>query len=202
MKSRLFSFLAGVLTVVVIGALTAPALASDGALTLTAHPVQVLVNGEVFRPKDSQGNDTLVFVSDGVTYAPVRALAEAYGLEVGYDDARNLVTVSSAPAKPASADFADQWTLKKKPVTDYGDEHIYTAIYSGSLGMSDFKAWWKSFDSAYIHGCAEQLAADAQSLEGGNVTMYFSYNGYALGTAYAFGDYEQSNFTAASIWIK
>ena len=202
MKSRLFSFIAGVLTVVIIGASTVPALATDGALTLTAHPVQVLINGEVFRPKDSQGNDVPVFVSDGVTYAPVRALAEAYGLEVGYDAVRNLVTVGSVPAKPASADFANQWTVKKKPVTDYCDEHIYTATYSGTLGMSDFKAWWKSLDSAYIQSCAEQLAADAQSLEGGSVTMYFSYNGYSLGTAYAFGDYEQSNFAAASTWIK
>ena len=202
MQSRMFSFIAGVLTMALIGTSTVPALATDGALTLTAHPVQVLINGEVFRPKDSQGNDVPVFVSDGVTYAPVRALAEAYGLEVGYDAVRNLVTVGSVPAKPASADFANQWTVKKKPVTDYCDEHIYTAIYSGTLGLSDFKAWWKSLDSAYIRSCAEQLAADAQRLEGGSVTMYFSCNGYSLGTAYAFGDYEQSNFTAASIWIK
>ena len=202
MKKRLISYLAGVVTAITIVALPVSALASDGALTLAVHPVRVLVNGEVFQPKDSQGNDVMVFVSDGTTYAPVRALAEAYGLEVGYDAARNLVTVNAPAVSAAQEDFSSRWTVKKKPVTNYGDESIYTASYNGDLGMSDFKAWWKSFDLAYIQSCAEQLAADAQSMEGGKVTMYFDYSGYMLGSAYAFGGLEQSNFTIAGTWIK
>ena len=202
MKKRLISYLAGVVTAIAIVALPVSALASDGALTLAVHPVRVLVNGEVFQPKDSQGNDVMVFVSDGTTYAPVRALAEAYGLEVGYDAARNLVTVNAPAVSAAQEDFSSRWTVKKKPVTNYGDESIYTASYNGDLGMSDFKAWWKSFDLAYIQSCAEQLAADAQSMEGGKVTMYFDYSGYMLGSAYAFGGLEQSNFTIAGTWIK
>lgn len=196
MKSKLFSFIAGVLTMLLIGAATVPVLASDGALTLAAYPVRILVNGEVFQPKDA-----MVFIADGVTYAPVRALAEAYGLEVGYDGTRNLVTVDS-PAANAPKDFASQWTIREKPVTNYGDEKIFTASYNGDLGMSEFKAWWKSFDLAEIQAEAEVLAADAQSVVNGKVTMYFDYNGYALGTAYAFGAFEQSNFKAAGVWIK
>ena len=203
MKGRMVSYLAGALTTLVIGTATVPALASDVALTLTAHPVRVLVNGEVFQPKDAQGHDALVFSSDGVTYAPVRALAEAYGLEVGYDAEQNLVTVNAPAVSVVSEDFASQWTVKRKPVTNYGDESIYTATYSGQLGMNDFKAWWKSLDLAYIQSCAEQLAADAQSMAGGTVTMYFDYQGYMLGTAYAFGeDRTQSNFRLAAVWIK
>ncbi len=37
---------------------------------------------------------------------------------------------------------------------------------------------------------------------GYKVTMYFSYGTYMLGTAYAFGSFEQSDFTPASVWIK
>ena len=205
MKGKLLSYVAGVVTAITIVALPVSALASDGAFTLAVHPVRVMVNGEVFQPKDAQGNDALVFTADGVTYAPVRALAEAYGLEVGYDAAQNLVTVNSPDLIPAAVgpeDFSSRWTVKKKPVTDYGDESIYTASYNGGLGMSEFKAWWKSFDLAYIQSCAEQLAAEAQGMAGGRVTMYFDYNGYMLGAAYAFGNLEQSNFRIADTWIK
>lgn len=206
MKSRIASYLAGVLTVVLIGTFSVSALASDGALTLTAHPIHILVNGEVFQPKDAAGNDALVFVYNGTTYAPLRALAESYGLEVGYDAASNTATVTGTagqkPAAPAD-DFISQWTVKEKPVTNYGDEKIFTVNYSGSLGTEDFKAWWKSFDMDYIKACAEQIAAEAQSLHPGyKVTAYFNYGSQMLGTAYAFGDYEQSNFKLAGVWIK
>lgn len=206
MKSRITSYLAGVLTVVLLGAFSVSALAADGALTLTANPINILVNGEVFRPKDAAGNDALVFVYNGTTYAPLRALAEAYGLEVGYDSTSNTAavtgSVSRKPAAPAD-DFISQWTVTEKPVTNYGDEKIFTVKYSGSLGTEDFKAWWKSFDMDYIEACAEQIAAEAQSLNPGyKVTAYFNYGSQMLGTAYAFGDYEQSNFKLAGIWIK
>ena len=47
-----------------------------------------------------------------------------------------------------------------------------------------------------------ELAAEAQSMAPGyKVTMYFSYGTYMLGTAWAFGDFEQSNFTPSTVWI-
>lgn len=210
MKGKITSFLAGVLCVVLLAGASVTALAADGSLTLNVNPIKVLVNGEVFEPKDASGNDVMVFTYNGTTYAPLRALAEAYGLEVGYDAERNIATVSNPALKApttetetVSSDFASQWTIKEKPVTNYGDEKIFTATYSGTLSVSEFKEWWKSFDDAEIARAAEQLAAEAQSLvQGYKVTMYFSYGSYNLGTAYAFGTYEQSNFNIADIWIK
>lgn len=32
--------------------------------------------------------------------------------------------------------------------------------------------------------------------------MYFSYDSRSLGTAFAYGDYEFSNFNPAGVWIK
>lgn len=69
--------------------------------------------------------------------------------------------------------------------------------------MEDFKEWWKSFSGEEIAAGMEQLAAAAQSLNPGyTVTMYFSFGQYSLGTAFAYGDYEFSNTTAAKVWIK
>ena len=209
MKSRLLSFVAGVAAALLLVALPVTALASDGSLTLTIHPIKVLVNGEVFQPKDVQGNDVLVFTYDGTTYAPLRALAEAYGLEVGYDAANNIATVNSpdcrpvaVPSVPEARDFTAFWTVEEKPVTNYGDEKVFTATYNGGLGMAEFKSWWKSLTAEEIAHGAEQLAAEARAMAPGyTVTMYFSYGSYMLGTAWAFGGLEQSNFRPASVWI-
>lgn len=207
MKNRFSSFLAGALVMLMLIALPVSALASDGALSLKVYPINILVNGEVFQPTDANGNKVMVFTYNGTTYAPLRALAEAYGLDVGYDAKSNTATVTN-PTKvsgtPAVADsFTSVWTVKEKPVTNYGSEKVFTASYNGSLGTSEFKSWWKSLSAEEIAREAEKLAAEAQSLNPGyTVTMYFSYGQYSLGTAFAYGDYEFSSFSPASVWIK
>lgn len=206
MKAKLISFFTGMLTVVLLMGLTVSALAADGSLSLSVNPIRVMVNGEVFQPKDAQGNDVLVFTYNGTTYAPLRALAEAYGLEVGYDAANKIATVNApgtASVPTPATDFASQWTVAEKPVSDYGSEKIFTAVYSGSMSISQFKSWWKSMNAADIEAWAEQMALEAQSLVPGyTVTMYFSYGSYNLGTAYAMEGYQFSNFKPAGVWIK
>ncbi len=61
--------------------------------TLKVSSINIEVNGKVFQPKDANGKPVSVFVYSGTTYAPLRALAEAYGLTVGYDSTKKLATV-------------------------------------------------------------------------------------------------------------
>lgn len=201
---RITYFLSGALAALLISSATVSAFASSGLITLNVQPVQVMVNGKIFQPKDAQGRDALVFTYNGTTYAPVRALAEAYELTVGYDAARNMATVSSAAqAANHNGSFPAQWTVTEKPVTRYGNEHIFTAVYSGSLSMNDFKSWWKSMNGADLKAQAEQMALDAQSLTNGSeITMYFSFGSYNLGTAFAQSGCTFSNFDPAAVWIK
>lgn len=210
MKKRFLSFAAGALTALLISATTVTALAASGAIRIEVSPINVLVDGEVFQPKDAKGNDVMVFTYNGTTYAPLRALAEAYGLEVGYDGERHIATVSKQPTQtqPPIADtgyagFEKQWTVKEKPVTNYGDEKIFTATYSGDLSRSEFKAWWKSYDLSTIKEYAERMMAEVQSeVPGYIVTAYFSYGQYNLGSVHAESDFTGSNFDAAGVWIK
>lgn len=213
MKSRVLSFLSGMIVMLMLVGLPVTALAASGALTIEVSPIKVMVNGGVFQPKDVNGNDVMVFTYNGTTYAPLRALAEAYGLEVGYDAKNNIATVTSPtavpmPTAPAAqsgnyASFEREWTVEEKPVTNYGNEKIFTVTYSGPLSMSEFKAWWKSFDKETIKEYAERIAEEAQSLVPGyTVTAYFTYGQYNLGTAYADGTISGSNFDAAGVWIK
>ena len=81
----------------IVTALSTSILASGQFMTIDVDPsIKILVDGEEFRPKDANGNDVMTFSYNGTTYAPLRALAEAYGLEVGYDSDRRMATVSSS----------------------------------------------------------------------------------------------------------
>lgn len=210
MKKRFLSFAAGALTALLISSTAVTALAASGAIRIEVSPISVLVDGEVFQPKDAKGNDVMVFTCNGTTYAPLRALAEAYGLEVGYDGERHIATVSKQPTQTQApiadtgyAGFEKQWTVKEKPVTNYGDEKIFTVTYSGDLSRSEFKAWWKSYDLSTIKEYAERMIAEVQSeVPGYTVTAYFSYGQYNLGSVHAESDFTGSNFDAAGVWIK
>lgn len=86
-------------------ALALHVLAASGMIQINVDPsIKILVNGAEFKPKDVNGKDVMTFVYDGTTYAPLRALAEAYGLEVGYDANLKMATVSEpSPAKPTTS---------------------------------------------------------------------------------------------------
>ena len=150
---RIPSFAAGMLTMALIGSLGVGALAASGSFTITVDPINVQVNGEVFQPKDATGADVPVFSYSGTTYAPLRALAEAYGLEVGYDAEANMATVTEAGETLPAEESAP-------PVTytfDYSYEEFINLwnISSPNSGVVLFiakdesaKVWWKSVDTS------------------------------------------------------
>lgn len=84
-------------TVITLGlgaVLAVGAMSAGNLINIEVDPsIKILVNGEEFKPKDASGKDVMVFSYNGTTYAPLRALAEAYGLEVGYDADRRMATV-------------------------------------------------------------------------------------------------------------
>ena len=122
------SFAAGMLTMALIGGLGVTALAATGQMTITVDPVNIQVNGQTFQPKDANGADVPVFAYNGTTYAPLRALAKAYGLTVGYDQEANMATVGeTAPAPDTTATTYSDWTDEEE------------AAYQEFKGMWDFK---------------------------------------------------------------
>lgn len=75
--------------------LGAAALAAGGMQTIEVlSGMKVLVNGEEFTPTDVHGSAVDVFAYNGTTYVPIRAMSEAFGLEVGYDAERQAALVN------------------------------------------------------------------------------------------------------------
>lgn len=118
MKKHIPGSLAGVLVTTAVFGTTVTALAATGTISLEVTPVNIKVNGEVFQPKDVNGDDVMVFAYNGTTYAPLRALAEAYGLQVGWDQASGTATVVDPDAEQVAPDttanaYAD-WTAEEE----------------------------------------------------------------------------------------
>lgn len=93
------------LTATVVSALALSSFAAGTLVSINVDPsIKILVNGQEFNPKDVNGNDVMTFTYNGTTYAPLRALAEAYGLEVGYDSEKKMATVGTVEKIPSSSD--------------------------------------------------------------------------------------------------
>lgn len=95
MKKR-SSFAAGMLTMALLFGLVGTAYAAyQKQATLNYQDIKITLNGELVTPKDGAGNVVEPFTIDGTTYLPVRAIANAMGLEVGWDSATNTVTLTT-----------------------------------------------------------------------------------------------------------
>ncbi len=134
MKKNIPSFLMGIIATVLVFSLSIPVLAAAG-LTITVNTdMKVQVNNQVFQPKDVNGNDVMVFEYQGTTYAPLRAIAEAYGLKVGYDPEKRMATVGesddyeSIPLEPNAVKDVRINLLKVKDKVYLLNEEPYAGI--------------------------------------------------------------------------
>ena len=62
--------------------------------TLTYRDIKVTLNGERLVLSDANGNPVEPFIIDGTTYLPLRAIANALGLNVGWDGTTNTVILT------------------------------------------------------------------------------------------------------------
>ncbi len=71
---------------------------------VTYRDIKIVVDGSQITPTDANGNPVEPFIMDGTTYLPVRAVANAFGKEVGWDDATSTVYLGQQPAENGSVD--------------------------------------------------------------------------------------------------
>lgn len=147
------------LTVGAACALAVTSFAAGNMISISVDPsVKILVNGAEFKPQDANGNDVMTFIYNGTTYAPLRALAEAYGLEVGYDAARNMATVSepgksydtpAVPVQPGTVTLGMQNALKS------ANQYLnFTAFsYTGLIKQLEYEGYSNSEAVYAVDNC-------------------------------------------------
>lgn len=103
MRKQWKGFLAGVLATTLVCALTSPALAALAGKTIQVFTgVNVYVDDQLIQPKDANGNPVEVFVHNGTTYLPIRAIGNALGMPVQWEGKTNSAYVGKHQGdKPA-----------------------------------------------------------------------------------------------------
>lgn len=89
------AYLLGVLTTILIFGLVVPALAITG-WNITVYPdVKIYIDDVKLNPKDANGNPVEAFIYNGTTYLPVRAISEALGKPVQWNESAWSVYIGS-----------------------------------------------------------------------------------------------------------
>ena len=104
-EKRWKDMLAGGLIVAAVAGLAVPALAATGSrqVWVDYSDIKLVINGETVTPRDGDGSVVEPFTIDGTTYLPVRAVADALGMDVDWNDSTNTITLTD----PALADNGD-----------------------------------------------------------------------------------------------
>ncbi|MFV0520406.1 MAG: copper amine oxidase N-terminal domain-containing protein [Lachnospirales bacterium] len=116
--------------------LTTTIFAKTGEVMLKAYysNIKVELNGEELVLKDQEGTVVEPFIVDGTTYLPVRNVADALGLDVGWDGKTNTVKLGSgALADGLSLTKTDVWTK------DYHDSYSFREITDTFTSILDTK---------------------------------------------------------------
>ena len=113
-----------------LGGLLATVALAAGTYTKTLaafyRDIRLSINGQTVVPKDVNGTVVDPFIVDGTTYLPVRAVSEALGKQVDWDDETSTVLISDP-----SPDLIGTWNAVK--VSLRGDDTPLDSFAGGSF---------------------------------------------------------------------
>lgn len=173
-KSNFRSFLSGVVVTLLIVCLFGTAMAKSGSQsgTLTFRDIKVTLDGSRIALTDATGAAVEPFIIDGTTYLPVRAVATALGLTVGWDNATNTVVLTSpgkTPTQPTTPTQTGEPTMGQKNALEKAKSYLnYSAFsYKGLIKQLEYEKF-STADATYaVDNCGadwfEQAVKKAKS---------------------------------------
>lgn len=142
------------------------ALAAGNLVNISVFPGMSLeINGEAFVPKDVNGKEVDVFSYNGTTYVPIRAISQAFGMEVSYDDATKTAMVNDNTVTPPYNPNEMDYVLSVAPEL-YLDENGNQQTWYNGVGY-EFR-WWlpeEQQDSFTVKQVSGQLPEGIQLVE-------------------------------------
>jgi Copper amine oxidase N-terminal domain./NPCBM/NEW2 domain. len=208
MKKNVAPFLAGILSCILLSQMILPAAAALVSKTIQVYTgVDIYLNEVKLNPKDANGNPVEVFVYNGTTYLPARAIADAFQTPINWEGTTNSIYIgrqsNNRPAvllqdldyfNSGGKRFAAYRDIKDNLGNEYsiGIQPNFSGWGSSSSGS---KSSWQSY---YINGQYSNIA-------GKLVLGYESRNTSSVGYFCIYGDdrllYKSSNITSGALPI-
>ena len=106
--------------------------------------IGISINGAKFIPRDADGKKVPVFLYNGTTYVPVRAISEAMGMDVSFNSATRTVqlttadrTASQQGASSASGNYISADRAKQIALNDAGVKEANAVFLRANLDWDD-----------------------------------------------------------------
>lgn len=94
MKQRIQGMVLGsILTILLLSTVTVLASTGTRNITVTFRNIRLMVNGQLFTPRDGAGNIVEPFSFEGTLYLPLRAVGDALGVPVSWDGSTSTVYI-------------------------------------------------------------------------------------------------------------
>ena len=137
-------FGSGLVLTVLIAALCVTATATSKRSIQVEDGIGITLNGARFTPRDAAGKQVPVFLYNGTTYVPVRAISEAMGMDVSFNSATRTVqlttadrTASQQGASSASGNYISADRAKQIALNDAGVKESSAVFLRANLDWDD-----------------------------------------------------------------
>lgn len=128
MKKQWKGFTLGVVVTLLIVSMVGSAFAAyQRQATLEYADIKLVIDGEAITPTDASGNTVEPFIIDGTTYLPIRAIANALGLDVAWDNNTKTATLTS----PSYGQSEEQANTVSVYITRTGEKYHYDNSCNG-----------------------------------------------------------------------
>ena len=91
-------FVSGLLMTVLLLSMCLTVSAAANRTIQVEDGIKITLNGSAMTPRDATGKEVPVFLYNGTTYVPARAISEALGLNVSFNSATRTVALTSKNA--------------------------------------------------------------------------------------------------------
>lgn len=151
---RKYKLIIAVIAALIVSSMALSALGATKVkkqMTAEYNGIQIALDGVKIEPKDVAGNVVEPFIVDGTTYLPVRAIANALGLEVDWDQKTQTVILKSKTGKSSeSPSLADSlFTEEQRKEIDDIQRNRRKDTFSLALVQDDIETFYWGGTSAF-----------------------------------------------------
>ena len=137
-------FGSGLILTVLVAALCVTATATSKRSIQVEDGIGITLNGATFTPRNANGKEVSVFLYNGTTYVPVRAISEAMGMDVSFNSATRTVVLTTADrtasqqgASSASGNYITVERAKQIALNNAGVKEANAVFLRANLDWDD-----------------------------------------------------------------